>query len=185
MTTGKRQRFWIDAPLQLQMLGYVLVLVASSLLLVEFSLLRGLQQASDQSRQIFHSLDWVRDTMRGPLILSSSLSILAAGVITLIWSHRFAGPLLVLSAATERLRRGDFTTLARVRETDTHQDLIREFAQMQESLREMIKSEKDQVEKLRYRLVGVYDSLPPEHPLKEELHGIVKDLKLIGSKYQL
>ena len=102
MSQYKRKQFWVDASVQLQMLGYVLALVVATLLLVSFSVIRGQTQASSESRQIVHSLDWVRETLRGPLAISSCLSILAAGLLTLIWSHRFAGPLRVLSAAMSR-----------------------------------------------------------------------------------
>ena len=57
MSLYKRKKFWVDTPLQLQMLGYVLALVTASLLLVSFSVLRGLTQASTQSRQIFQILE--------------------------------------------------------------------------------------------------------------------------------
>jgi methyl-accepting chemotaxis protein len=138
-TFHKRKQFWIDSPLQLQMLGYVLFLVAASLLLVSFSILRGLSTASAQSRQIFHSLDWVRQTILEPLLLSSSLSILASGLIVLIWSHRFAGPLRVLSAGFSRLKQGNLAVPIRIRATDSHQELVKEFAQAQEALHERLK----------------------------------------------
>ena len=41
----KRRQFWIDAPLQLQIMGYVLVLVTASLLLASLSVRRGLYEA--------------------------------------------------------------------------------------------------------------------------------------------
>jgi nitrogen fixation/metabolism regulation signal transduction histidine kinase len=138
-TFHKRKQFWIDSPLQLQMLGYIMFLVTASLLLVSFSILRGLSTASAQSRQIFHSLDWVRQTIMEPLLLSSSLSILASGLIVLIWSHRFAGPLRVLSAGFARLKQGNIAVPIRIRVTDSHQELVKEFAQAQESLRERLK----------------------------------------------
>lgn len=145
MTYQKRKQFWVDSPLQLQMLGYVLFLVAASLLLVIFSVLRGLSAASAQSRQIFHSLDWVRDTMFAPLLLSSILAILASAVVALIWSHRFAGPLRVLSAGFSRLRQLNLSTPVKVRDTDAHQDLVREFAESQENLRAALAAEREKL----------------------------------------
>lgn len=145
MTFHKRKQFWVDSPLQLQMMGYVLFMVSASLLLVIFSVLRGLAAASAQSRQIFHSLDWVRDTMFAPLLLASTLAILASGVIALIWSHRFAGPLRVLSAGFGRLRQLNLTQAVKVRDTDAHQELVREFAESQERLRAALAEERQRL----------------------------------------
>jgi uncharacterized membrane protein len=39
----KRQQYWVDAPLQLQMVSYVLFITAVSLLLTAFSVYRGVQ----------------------------------------------------------------------------------------------------------------------------------------------
>lgn len=181
----KRRRFWIDAPLQLQLLGYVLILVTASLLLVAFSVLRGLETASQQSRQIFHSLDWVRQTLMGPLLVSSSLSILASGLVTLLWSHRFAGPLRVLAASMARLRHGDLSVPVRIRRTDTHQDLIKEFSQMQEDLRALIDKDRTRAEALGRRLHEAMEKLPAEHPARAELESVSRGLKEVCAEYHL
>ena len=104
----KRQQYWVDAPLQLQMVGFVVLIVSASLLLTAFSVYRGMHEASVQSRQIFHSLEWIKGSLRAPLLLASAISLLAGGLITLFWSHRFAGPLRVISAGVSRMRHGNF-----------------------------------------------------------------------------
>jgi methyl-accepting chemotaxis protein len=180
----KRKQFWIDAPLQLQMLGYVLALVISSLLLVGFSTLRGLNQASADSKQIFHSLDWVRDAIGGPMLVSSVLSILAAGLITLIWSHRFAGPLRVLSAGMGRIKQGNMTVPVRIRVTDTHQELAKEFQQMQEHLRHKISKDRAHAEELSKRLKHVADKLG-HGDNHAEIEAVAKELRGLGSEFQL
>ena len=141
----KRQQYWVDAPLQLQMVGYVLVIVSASLLLTAFSVYRGVQEASFQSHQIFHGLDWIKETLRAPLLLASAISLLASGLLTLFWSHRFAGPLRVLSAGIARVRHGNFAVPVKVRVTDAHQDLAGEFQKMQDELRGMIEADRARV----------------------------------------
>lgn len=184
MAFHKRKQFWVDAPLQLQMLGYVLALVAASLLLVSFSIMRGLTQASAQTRQIFHSLDWVRESMQGPLLVSSCLSILAAGLLTLIWSHRFAGPLRVLSAGMSRLKHGNLTTGAKIRATDTHQELVKEFAQMQDGLRELLVEDRHRLDKAVARLEAA-SAQAPDDASRRELRSVVDELKHVGQKFHL
>lgn len=180
----KRKQFWIDAPLQLQMLGYVLALITSSLLIVAFSILWGLSQRSAESKQIFHSLEWVRDTITQPLMISSVLSILAAGLLTLIWSHRFAGPLRVISAGIARLRQGNLTVPVRIRATDTHQELAKEFAQMQDQLRQMLTKDRARAERLSERLRAAAKNVEG-HKAHAELEAVARELSALGSEFQL
>jgi nitrogen fixation/metabolism regulation signal transduction histidine kinase len=143
--TYKRQQYWVDAPLQLQMVGFVLVLVSASLLLTAFSVFRGVQEASAQSSQIFHSLEWIKGALRAPLVLASAISLLASGLLTLFWSHRFAGPLRVVAAGIARVRHGNLAVPVRVRVTDAHQEFAGEFQEMQDALRKMIESDRAHV----------------------------------------
>ncbi|HEX4046413.1 MAG TPA: hypothetical protein VH309_01185 [Elusimicrobiota bacterium] len=141
----KRQQYWVDAPLQLQMVGYVLVLISASLGLTALSVWRGVQEASFESHQIFHSLEWINGALRAPLILASAISLLAGGLLTLFWSHRFAGPLRVLSAGISRVRHGNLAVPVRVRLTDAHQELAAEFQKMQEELGKMLAADRAHV----------------------------------------
>lgn len=141
----KRQQYWVDAPLQLQMVGYVLVIVAASLLLTAFSVYRGVTESSIQSHELFHSLEWVKDSLRAPLMLASAISLLAGGLLTLFWSHRFAGPLRVISAGIARVRHGNLAVPVRVRTTDAHQELAAEFQGMQDELKKMIEADRARV----------------------------------------
>ena len=141
----KRRQYWVDAPLQLQMVGFVVLLVSASLLLTAFSVFRGIQEASASSRQIFHSLEWIKGALRAPLLLASAISLLAGGLVTLFWSHRFAGPLRVISAGVARVRHGNFSVPVRVRATDAHQEFVREFQLMQDELRKMISADRAHV----------------------------------------
>ncbi|MEQ1918727.1 MAG: hypothetical protein ABL955_05965 [Elusimicrobiota bacterium] len=134
----KRQQYWVDAPLQLQMVGFVVLLISASLLLTAFSVFRGVQESSISSRQIFHSLEWIKGALRAPLLLASAISLLAGGLVTLFWSHRFAGPLRVISAGIARIRHGNLAVPVRVRTTDAHQDFAHEFQLMQDELRKVI-----------------------------------------------
>lgn len=141
----KRQQYWVDAPLQLQMVSYVLFITAVSLLLTAFSVYRGVQESSAASLQLVHNIDWIKQAMRAPLLLASLISLIAAGLLTLFWSHRFAGPLRVLSAGIGRVRHGNFAMPVRVRDTDAHQDLVREFVLMQEELRKKLGEDRAKV----------------------------------------
>lgn len=183
MSLLKRKQFWVDAPLQLQILGYALILVTGSLLLVCFSMLRGLEHASAQSRQIFHSLEWVRQTVSAPLLISSSLAILATAVVTLLWSHRFAGPLRVLSAGISRLRQLNFAAPTKVRTTDAHQELVREFNEMQEHLRAVLADERRKAHAGAGELRHAAAKLHGDE--KKRLEAAAHELEKLGEAFKL
>lgn len=181
----KRKRFWVDAPLQLQIVGTVLALVAGSLGLVSVSLHRGLQDASAQSRQIFHSLDWVLQTIRGPLWLSGLISVIGSGLIALLWSHRFAGPLRVLSAGMHRLRGGNFTVPVGIRNTDCLADVVEEFSLMQQDLKKRLAADRHRAETLGRRLEEILEALPKNNPERPALETVSQELKKLCADYQL
>ena len=141
----KRQQYWVDAALQLQMVGFVLIMVAASLLLTAFSIYRAVEESSIQSHELFHSLEWVKEALQAPLMLSSLISLIASGLLTLFWSHRFAGPLRVISAGIARVRHGNLAVPVRVRTTDSHQDLASEFQSMQEELKKTLESDRSRI----------------------------------------
>ena len=171
----KRQQYWVDAPLQLQMVGYVIVLICASLGLTAFSVWRCVREASIESHQIFHSLEWITVALRAPLLLASAISLLASGLLTLFWSHRFAGPLRVLAAGIARVRHGNLAVPVRVRTTDAHQELAGEFQKMQDDLGAMIGAD-------RARVAAAVASLEADPP---DVDKALSELKHACSQYHL
>lgn len=182
----KRQQYWVDASLQLQMVGFVLVIVSASLLLTSFSVYRGVHEASIQSRQIFHSLEWINSSLRAPLLLASAISLLASGLMTLFWSHRFAGPLRVVSGGVARMRHGNFAVPIRIRLTDAHQELAREFQAMQEALRGMIEEDRVHISAAAAHLEAAEKALDGEGgDTRGEIVKALKELRRACAKYHL
>ena len=171
----KRQQYWVDAPLQLQMVGYVLLLISASLGLTALSVWRGVQEASIESHQIFHSLEWINGALRAPLILASAISLLAGGLLTLFWSHRFAGPLRVISAGIARVRHGNLAVPVRVRDTDAHQEFAGEFQKMQDELSKMIAAD-------RAHIAAAVASLEAE---PADVDKALSELKKAGTHFHL
>lgn len=176
----KRQQYWVDAPLQLQMVGFVVLLISASLLLTAFSVFRGVQESSISSRQIFHSLEWIKSALRAPLLLASAISLLAGGLVTLFWSHRFAGPLRVISAGIARIRHGNLAVPVRVRTTDAHQEFAREFQLMQDELRKLIGEDRAHVAEA----VAVLEALE-KNGQSEEIGKALDHLRLVCAKYHI
>ena len=181
----KRKMFWIDAPIQFQLLGFVLAAVSGSVVLVSFMVHRGLHAESERLKQIFFSLDWVDRTMLPPLLMSAAICVLASAVITLLWSHRFAGPLRVLSAAMHRAAEGDLSSPLRVRETDTLKNLIADFAKMQAGLREAVEADQKRLDGLGRKLHDLVESLPKDHSARKELSAAPEKLKVPSPHFKL
>ena len=183
MTNQTRRRFWIDPVVQLQMVAMVLLLVVATIFLITFSVFHGLSEASQSTHQVFQSMDWVRDSIRGPIIISSLISVLASTLIALVWSHRYAGPLRVLSAAVARIGRGNLAVPVRIRKHDTHQDLVNELAQMQERLRERLGTDLRSLQSSADRLKAALPELSED--ARRSAQDIIAELEAIGSRYQL
>ena len=185
MTNQKRRQFWIDPPLQLQMVATVLLLVVASIFLVTYSVFHGLAEASQASHQVFHSLDWVWDTIRGPIIVSSLIAVLASALIALIWSHRYAGPLRVLSAAVTRIGHGNLSVPVRIRNFDTHQDIVHDFAQAQERLRERLGADLRGLHSAGARLQAALPELSDAQEAQRSAESLLKEIASVASHYQL
>lgn len=177
----KRQQYWVDAPLQLQMVGFVVLLISASLLLTAFSVFRGVQEASISSRQIFHSIEWIKGALRAPLLLASAISLLAGGLVTLFWSHRFAGPLRVISAGIARVRHGNLAVPVRIRTTDAHQEFAREFQLMQDELRKMIAADRAHLAEA----VTLLEASEKSSPSDENIPKALDHLRQTCAKYHI
>jgi nitrogen fixation/metabolism regulation signal transduction histidine kinase len=183
--TYKRQQYWVDAPLQLQMVAYVLVLISASLGLTALSVLRGVQEASYESHQIFHSLEWIKAALFAPLLLASAISLLAGGLVTLFWSHRFAGPLRVISAGAARIRHGNLAVPVRVRVTDAHQEFTAEFQKMQDELRKMIEADRVRIASAVASLESAEKALEEDGDPDESIAKALHELKHACTQYHL
>ena len=181
----KREQYWVDSPVQLQMVGFVLVLVSASLLLTAFSVFRGVQESSIQSRQIFHSLEWIKDALRAPLLLASAISLLGSGLLTLFWSHRFAGPLRVVAAGIARVRHGNLAVPVRVRTTDAHQDFAAEFQKMQDELRRMIEIDRTHVASAVASLESAEKALEEGREADDDIAKALAELRRTCTQFHL
>jgi len=167
------------------MVATILLLVTASIFLVTYSVFHGLAEASQASHQVFHSLDWVWETIRGPIIISSLIAMVASALVAMIWSHRYAGPLRVLSAAMSRIGNGNLSVPVRIRNLDTHQDLVGDFAQAQERLRERLGADlrglQSGAERLKAALPGIDDKNEAHHAAQV----LLKEIDAVASRYQL
>jgi nitrogen fixation/metabolism regulation signal transduction histidine kinase len=99
----------------------------------------------------------------------------------LFWSHRFAGPLRVISAGIARMRHGNLAVPVRIRTTDAHQEFAREFQLMQDELRKMIASDRTHVAEA----VTLLEAAEKSSPADENISKALDHLRQTCSKYHI
>jgi len=169
-----RRRFWIDAPLQLRVLIFVLILISVSLALAYLAANRGLEQAAVQADRAFFSVAWAEGAMRGPFAVAGAISLVAGAMITVLWTHRLIGPLMVLTAGLRRLADGELSRGLDLRATDVQFETTREFERLRRSLREHAER-LSEVER-RFRAIALKD---------DELKSIRADIVELVSFFKL
>ncbi|MBI4386527.1 MAG: hypothetical protein HY551_04035 [Elusimicrobia bacterium] len=135
MIQNKRQKLWIDTQAQLIWLAIVLVLVAASLATAYLSIARGLEQMSFQTGRIFFSIDDALHAIQRPFLVASAVVLSAAAFLSILWSHRVIGPLMVLTAGIRRIRSGYLDGEWRARKSDLLSGTVRDLTEMQTALR--------------------------------------------------
>ena len=130
-----RRQFWIDTPLQLRILFFVLTLIAVSLLLAYLAASRGLEQAASQADRAFVSVSWAESAMRLPFAIAAATALIAGALITFVWAHRIVGPLMVLTAGLKRLADGDLSRGLELRDSDLRWETTEQFERLRSSLR--------------------------------------------------
>jgi methyl-accepting chemotaxis protein len=82
---------------------------------------------------------------------------LATIAVTLLFSHKIAGPLYHFKKVMKRLSDGDFSKDVHIRSYDQLQDLANDFNSMIKIVREQIKLAKDNVAKLKDKKGNISD----------------------------
>lgn len=181
----KRKRFWIDPSAQLRVLMFVTGLLGISLALSYVSMDRGLEQASAQARRLYIPVEWARESLQVPFLFSSSVILLGGGLLTLLWSHRVVGPILVLTAGLRRIRDGNLKGDVRIRDTDSLKNTIEDFTTMQGMLRRHVAEDRERLASLDQRLAALAGSLEHGSAARGELEAIREDLARVTAFFQL
>ncbi|MBI4425218.1 MAG: methyl-accepting chemotaxis protein [Elusimicrobia bacterium] len=181
----KRKRFWIDPSAQLRVLAFVTGLLGVSLALSYVSMDRGLEQVSEQTRRLYIPVDWARESLRVPFLFSSAVILLGGGMLTLLWSHRVVGPILVLTAGLRRIRDGNLKGDVKIRDTDSLKDTVEDFTAMQGMLRRHVAEDRERLASLDQRLAALAERLERGSSTRGEIEAIREDLAKVSAYFQL
>jgi len=185
VSSPKRKRFWIDPTAQLKILAFVLGLLAASLLLCWLSVDRGLEQTSGELHRQYIPIDWARAALRGPFFFSSAIILLGGAMVTLLWSHRFVGPILVITAGLRRIQEGNLKVEVRIRDTDALRETVNDFSAMQAAIRRHVGEDRERINALDQRLAHVAERLDGQASARRELENIRDELKKLTAFFQL
>lgn len=119
-----------------------------------------------------------------PLIFASSYSMLvlavvaiAVAVISVLYSHKIAGPIFRLERNMEQIGSGDLTVSTRFRGGDQLSLLADDLNSMVRSLNHTARSATEALEAVRRSEDALKDLLAKEYPREEELRAAVDDLR--------
>jgi len=181
---NKRRNYFINKEFQTNfIIKFCLLLTLAGLLTIGIVYLLAL---ASTTVSIWHSRVLVRSTAYFllPLLIQTVAIVLVAVGLATIWvtllvSHKIAGPLYRFKKIAQSLGEGDFSSEFKIRQSDQLQDLADEFNIMIKKVREEVGMLKNSFNILKEKLDNAASPQTPEQ--KSELKKICDDLsRIIG-----
>lgn len=180
LPTYKRKIYFIDKPFQAKfILKFCVIVILGGLLTIGMLYLWA---GKANTVAIVNSRVLVRTTADFilPILIQTVIAVLifaglAVIALTLLVSHKIAGPLYHLKNAIEKLEGGNFAEDFHIRRGDQLQNIAGNFNKMIRRLREVIRSLKKDIPALKEKL----DSIQ-EQELSEQKRSVLAELKRIS-----
>jgi methyl-accepting chemotaxis protein len=137
----QRKHFFIDKEFQLRfIIKFCLIVLASSVLVavMSFVIFQNSTTVAIENTKVAVKTtgDFILPLLAGVLLIVTGISALTVIVLTLLVSHKIAGPLFRIKRELDYLREGDLTRNFRLRSDDQLQPLSKSLCEMTESLRQ-------------------------------------------------
>ncbi len=136
-------------------------------------------------------LSIIFDSVNQLLLRWIAVFVLVIGALSVLVSHKIAGPVYRLEETAKQIASGDLSHRIYLRYGDELKDLQDAFNQMSESLSDMINKDREVIERLvktnnKIREKIENEALTPEtaHKVTEELNSIVEELRLVTSSFK-
>ncbi len=138
---SKRRQYFIDPSFQLKfILKFSVIVLAASVLIgaALFLIFRGSTTVAIENTKVVvkTTSDFILPALIVTLALVAGFSSLVVIVLTLVSSHKIAGPIFRIQRELELVRQGDLTRQFTIRSTDQLQELARSLNVMTGALRE-------------------------------------------------
>ena len=110
--------------------------------------------------------------------------MLAVGLISVLISHKFAGPIYRLKMASRDVGKGKLDSKIVLRKGDQLTDLVDSFNEMIKNLGELVDEDRDRAEEVVKRLDSIIAKIDNGDMDSQELAKIMLDLKNINKEAQ-
>lgn len=179
----KRRKYLIDREFQFKFILKFCALVAAGGLLfmaiLYFSVMQSTAVSIVNSRVVVRSTaDLILPILIQTVIAVTIIISLATIFVTLIISHKIAGPLYRFKKVIQELENGDFSSDFQIRNLDQLQELAGAFNSMIKKVREEMGQLKENSVSLKEKLEAL-----SEHEITELKRPILKELKAISEEF--
>ena len=189
--THRRRHYFIEKKFQAKfILRFCILLFAGGLLTIGILYVLATQSTTVSivnSRVVAKTTaDFILPILIQTVIIVTLILSLAAIVLTLLVSHKIAGPLYRLKKTMQALEMGDFSLDFRLRRSDQLQDLSDAFNNMIKNIRQGHQQLKDNFISLKEKLDNISEQELPEHkrPALSELKKISQELNKIINNFK-
>lgn len=192
MTKHRRRTYLIKTGLQLRYMGIII----STMLMVAFGVGwitydTSWSQIANTPDLTLDKLSVIFDSVNNLLLRWIGIFVLVIAALSILVSHKIAGPVYRLEETTKLIASGDLTHRIHLRQGDELRDLQDAFNKMSESLSAMINKDREIIERLvktsneiKTKIEG--KSLTPDSAtqITEELNSIVEELRTITCTFK-
>ncbi len=192
MTKHRRRTYLIKTGLQLRYMGIII----STMLMVAFGVGwitydTSWSQIANTPDLTLDKLSVIFDSVNNLLLRWIGIFVLVIAALSILVSHKIAGPVYRLEETTKLIASGDLTHRIHLRQGDELRDLQDAFNKMSESLSAMINKDREIIERLvktsneiKIKIEG--KSLTPDSAaqITEELNSIVEELRTITCTFK-
>jgi len=189
--THRRKNYFIEKNFQAKfILRFCILLFAGGLLTIGTLYILATQSTTVSvinSRIVAKTTsDFILPILIQTVIVVTVILILAAIALTLLVSHKIAGPLYRFKKAMQALEIGDFSADFRLRRSDQLQDLSAAFNSMIQNIRQGHEQLKNSFNSLKEKLDSISEQEVPEHKrhtlselkkISQELNKIIDNFK--------
>jgi len=179
MMNQHRKKYFIDPRFQGGfILKFCLMVIAASFLvgIIVFALTGGSTTVAIENTRVFvkPTSAFILPVLGVTVLVVSAFTAAAVAVMTLVQSHRIAGPLVRINREVEALKKGGLNRDFTIRDRDHLQDLARNLGVMSDALKQKHVELNNKVHLLASFLSAREQDLSPQH--REELRAILDEL---------
>lgn len=119
------------------------------------------------------------------LLHSLPMIFLVIAGVSIFISHEVAGPLTHLEKSMQKVREGDLAEKVQLRRGDEFKELAVIFNDMIAGMRAKVQEDRDKLQRIIFRLEDMKMKIGQGNISREEVDLVLRELKEVGSKFNL